>query len=143
MESSLRYEDLEPWFDKSSFDQPVDYDSVIYDRVDDTFYTVIPDISEGREIGEIPEELERTADRLEEEEPPYMLAPKEVDAILRRMFNFDAFNYLDSAESEALALSDERDQEFVPARVEAGNPSALMYSGPKSYAFADFDPDVL
>lgn len=144
LESSLRYEDLEPWFDKSLFERPVDYDSVLYDRVDDSFYTVIPDISSDVErVEDIPEVLEDTVDRLEDRAAPYTLSGGEVDAVLRGMFNFDAFDYLDSAESEALRLSEETGSDFVPARVESGDPSALMYSGPTSYVFVDFNSDVL
>ncbi|MFB6144462.1 MAG: hypothetical protein ABEJ98_04085 [Candidatus Nanohaloarchaea archaeon] len=144
MESSLRYEELEPWFDKSFFERPVDYDSVLYDRVDDSFYTVIPDASTGIESAEeIPAVLERTVERLEGGDPPYLLAPREVDALLQRMFNFDAFDYLEAAETEALELSQRERRDFIPARVDSGEPSALMYSGPTSYAFSDFDPDIL
>ena len=144
MESSLRYKDIEPWFNKSSFESPVDYDSVLYDRVDDSFYTVVPDLSAGiEEVEDLPAALEGTSERLSESEPPYVLAVEEVDAILRQMFNFDAFNYLESAESEAVKLSEQAEIDFVPARLEAGEPSALMYSGPKSYAFFDFNTDIL
>lgn len=140
MESSLRYDGFEPWFDDSLFEQPVDYDSVIYDRVDDDFYTVIPDPREIEvENGFIPGVLMDTFRRLEEEAAPHMLSSREVDAVLRGMFNFDSFQYLDSAEAEAVKLSEEEDYEFVPARVESGEPSALLYSGPTSYLFMDED----
>lgn len=141
MESSLRYEDVGPWFEKSVFRQPADYDSLIYDRIDDSFYTVIPDLSPGLTEDEIQVhgKIEKVAERLEKERPPHLLSSAEVDAVLAGMFNFDAFQYLDIAEDEAVDLSEDRDYDFVPARVQSGNPSALMYSGPTSYLFMEED----
>lgn len=144
MESSLRYDGLEPWFEKSLFERPADYDRVLYDRVDDSFYTVIPDISDAvNDFGDIPGPLEETVERLEDASPPYRLSDREVDRVLRGMFNFDVFDYLDSAESEAVKLSEEEELDFVPARVDSGEASALMYSGPRQYVFVDFSSDVL